>query len=346
MMALIVVLIVVALATRVSRDYFVLQRTFENDSELQQARAYLRGAESVAKQALLLDMKSGSKTDSALELWAQPQKLPLAEGVLTVCVIDLQGRLNLNDLGTPASEGLSAMQKRFIRLLQVARPEHPLDQLAAIALANAVFDWVDADNQTRYPGGAEELDYLQQGRDFRPANQGFASVSELSLVAGMDADLLAALTPLVSVWGNGTLNLNSLDSQLLWSSSSAPSSDDRKDPVLLRILNNSESLRPLTVEAAAMLVAERHQAGGTLASLEAFKQLPLALQQWDLAGVGLNSDYFQMSADMQTGPHHQRLVSVLARSQDAQGRAQVVVKSRTFIAGALTGDEDCAAAPR
>ncbi len=344
-MALIVVLIVVALATRISRDYFVLQRALSNENELQQARAYLRGAESVAKQALLLDLKGGSKTDSALEPWAQPQKLALPEGVLTLCVLDLQSRLNLNDLGAPASEGLSSAQKRFIRLLQVVKLEHPLDQIAAIAIANAVFDWVDADSQTRYPGGAEELDYLQQARDWRPANQGFTSVSELGLVAGINAELLTALTPLVSVWGNGTLNLNTLDSELLWSASSAMPGADRKDPVLLRILNNSESLRPLTPEAASLLAAERSRAGGILKSLEAFKQPPLALQQWDLSAVALASEFFQMSAVMQTGLHHHRLVSVLARNQDAQGRPQVVVKSRTFIAGELPGDQDCAAPP-
>ena len=47
--ALVVVLLVVMLATRISSDYLVLFRTVENQTAVGQARAYLRGAESVAK---------------------------------------------------------------------------------------------------------------------------------------------------------------------------------------------------------------------------------------------------------------------------------------------------------
>ena len=212
----------------------MLQRSLEYQNELTQARAYLRGAESVARQALLLDLQSGSTSDSIAEQWTQPQRLPLPEGELNVCLLDLQSRINLNDLGTPPADGPTAAQKRFIRLLQVVRPEQPLDLTDAVALANAVFDWVDADNQRRNPGGAEESDYVQAGHDFRPANQGFTSVSELKLVSGFDADLVAALTPFVSVWGNGKLNVNTLDSALSLTSQAGNVTMDKPEPVLLR----------------------------------------------------------------------------------------------------------------
>ncbi len=346
-MALLVVLVVVALATRVSRDYFVLQRTLENQSELTQARAYLRGAESVAEQALMLDLQGGSVADSALESWSQTLQLPLPEGVLTACLLDLQSRLNLNDLATAASEGLSPAQKRFIRLLQVVPIDEPPDQTAAIALANAVFDWLDADNQARYPGGAEELAYLQAGRNYRPANQHFASVAELQLIQGFDAPLVTALTPLVSVWGNGNLNLNTADSALLWSARSSSRegsfADDKPQPLLLRTLNNADSLLPLAPTAAEQLAGARSAAGGVLESLQLFSEQPWAQQQWDLAGVGVSSEFFQMTADMQTGSHHQRLLTVLQRTRDAAGRPVVVIRSRTYVAAALAEEMACAA---
>ncbi|HTR00278.1 MAG TPA: type II secretion system minor pseudopilin GspK [Candidatus Acidoferrum sp.] len=345
-LALIVVLIVVALATRIGKDYFVLQRTLEYQNEQDQARAYLRGAEGVAKQALLLDLQSGSTTDSAVEPWAKVQKVPLTEGLLTVCLLDLQSRLNLNDLGAPAANGYSAAQKRFIRLLQVVQPEHPLDAASATAIANAVFDWVDADNESRNPGGAEAIDYLEMGRDYRPANQGFTSVSELALVAGIDADLAAALTPFVTVWGNGTLNVNTADSKLLWSAQAGMNDDDKSndnEPVMLRTLGSSDTLRPLTPEAAHLIADVRTHSGAVFKSLSAFRQLPLAQVPWDLDGLDVASDYFQMSADMQTGPHHYRLLSVLARTRDAANRPQVTVKSRTWLTGTTSGGIDCAA---
>ena len=341
--ALLVVLIVVALATRISRDYFVLQRTLENENELQQSRAYLRGAEAVATQALLVDLQGGSKSDSALESWAQQLKLPLTDGVLTACLLDLQSRINLNDLATPASEGFSAAQKRFIRLLQVLPVDEPPDRIAAIALANAVFDWVDVDDQPRYPGGAESQDYLQRGRAWRPANQPLSSVTELALIEGFDAPTVAALTPLVSVWGNGKLNINTVDSALLWSVQSNLARDDEPQALLLRTLNSADSLLPLAEQTAGQLAAARSNAGGVLESLQLFSQPPWTQVPWDLTGIDIGSEFFQMTADMQTGAHHQRLITVLQRTRDAAGRPVVLAKSRQWVAAALAPEVECAA---
>lgn len=342
--ALIVVLIVVALATRMGRDFFVLERTVAVQEENSQAEQWLLGAESVAREALLLDLKSGSKSDSTLEPWAQPRELPLPEGVMKVCVSDLQSRINLNQLATAASEGLSPMQKRFIRLLQVLDIKPELTEEAALAIANAVFDWADVDGQRRSPGGAEELDYLQLGRNYRPANSGFASIKELKLVAGMTPELFAALTPFVSVWGNGQLNMNTVDAQL--SSANNTNVVDEVKPVLLRTLGAREGLRPLTSEAAQQIASTRSRKGGVFDSLEPFHQLPLSLVPWELDALGVSSDYFQMTAVFQnSNQHRHRLQSVLARVKDAAGRPAVIVKSRSLDHGAIAAGADCAVAP-
>lgn len=344
MVALIVVLIVVALATRMGRDFYVLERTVEVQEENSQAQQWLLGAETLAREALLLDLKSGSKTDSTVEPWAQPRELPLPQGVMTLCLADLQARLNLNQFGSAASEGLSPLQKRFIRLLQVLPLPAAPGEEEAIAIANAVFDWVDADGQRRNPGGAEELDYVQLGRAYRPANGSFSSINELKLVAGVTPELFAALTPFVSVWGNGQVNLNTVDAQLQAANSQAIV--DAPMPVLLRVLGAKEGLRPLTVEAAAQIVATRSRKGGVFDSLEPFRQLPLALVPWELEGLGVSSDYFQMTAVFQNASNHRhRLRAVLARELDAAGRPRVVVKSRQMDHGVIEAGADCAVAP-
>lgn len=353
-LALLAVLVVVALATRVSRDYWLLYRTFDNQSSLEQAHAWLRGAEEVAKQALLLDVLSGSVSDSHLEAWAQRNQLPLPDGLLHACIIDLQSRLNLNDLGASAAQGYSAAQKRFIRLLQVLPLEQPLDSVAAVALANAVFDWIDADNSARYPGGAEELDYLQQGRGYRPANQAFTSTSELLQVLGMEPEVALALTPFVSVWGNGSVNFNTLDSRLLWSARAAGATDklaaelpsQRNKPVLLRTLNNPDSLRPLSEPAAELLADARSSTGGMLDNLTLFSGGVLSQQNWELEGVGVASDYFQLTAAMEIASRHYQLQSVLQRRIDAAGRPRVDVVARTYGTGKPLGEDDCAVALR
>lgn len=346
--ALVVVLLVVMLATRISSDYLVLFRSVENQAGLQQARAYLRGAELVAQQALLRDLQAGTDLDSMLEPWAQPVQLPVPEGLLKACLADLQARLNLNDLGTGAGD-YSPAQKRFIRLLQALELDAPPDSVAALALANAVFDWVDADNEPRYPGGAEALDYLQLPQAYRPANQAFASVTELRLIKGFTPALVAALTPHVGVWGNGNINLNTLDAQLTRAAAGAAATDffpdaDGAVPVLLRILNNAASLVPLSVDGARLLAAARSNSGGVLQDLELFRSGPFAAQDWELAGLALNSDFFELRAVMQAGSREYVMTSVLRRGVTPAGVPQIVVMSRRFGGLAETGESACAAA--
>lgn len=344
--ALVVLLLVVLLATRVSSDSLVLFRTVENQSELQQARAYLRGAELVAEQALLRDLQGGSDIDSALEAWAQRVALPLPEGTLSACLVDLQARLNLNDLGGADGE-LSTAQKRFIRLLQIVDTE--LDSIAAASLANAVFDWIDADDTQRYPGGAEAIDYARLPQPYRAANQAFASVSELRLVKGFDAARAAALTPHLSVWGNGTLNLNTLDAQL-----TANLTPDAS-LVMLRTLNTADSLLPLSNEGARLLAAARDERG-IFENLDVFAAAPFDVQQWELNGLALNSMYFELTAVMQSGRRSFAMQSVLRRAvAPSSGVPEVTVVSRRYVdanqisrhsreSGNLEGEASCAVA--
>lgn len=349
--ALVVVLLVVMLATRISSDYLVLFRTVENQTAVGQARAYLRGAESVAKEALLKDLMLATDVDNNLELWAQPLQIPLPEGILQACLLDLQSRLNLNDLGATAAEGYSSAQRSFIRLLQVVNPDSPLDQVAAVALAHAVFDWLDVDNEPRQPGGAEALDYLQYTPPYRPANQAFVSTTELILIKGMTTELVTALTPYISVWGNGYMNFNTLDASSARSArlfalgnDETANSTEPPAPVLLRTLNNADSLLPINTEAASLLVNMRINNGGTMSNLEFFNQGVLAAQNWDLEGLGLNSEYFLLTADMQIQTRHYQLQSVLHRSVNGAGIGLLTVLSRHFGTAITALEDSCAAA--
>ena len=330
--ALVVVLLVVMLATRMGSDYLLLFRTLENQSELQQARSYLKGAESVAREVLLQDLASGSTADSELELWARPINLVLTEGQLSACLMDLQGRLNLNDLDAAESQGFSSAQRRFIRLLQVLELDEPLDQSAAITIANAVFDWLDGDSNPRYPGGGEVSVYLQDTAAGRPANQSFADVSELLLVRGMTPAIVAALTPWLSVWGNGSVNLNTIDAHL--QGPVLPMDgllDEARRPVLLRTLNNGDSLLPLSEQAALEIAGQRSNRGGLLENVELFGQGMLGLQAWDLEGVGFSSEFFLLQASMQIGERSYGLESVVQRTRDLTGRPLVAIRARKFV---------------
>ena len=66
-------------------------------------------------------------------------------------------------------------------------------------LANAVLDWLDADQNVRYPDGAEDVDYMQGERAYRAANGFMSSVSELLYIKGFDYNMYAALEPALTV---------------------------------------------------------------------------------------------------------------------------------------------------
>ena len=158
-------------------------------------------------------------TDHLGELWAQPPTpYPLdAGGWMSGRIEDLQGRLNLNLLADSQSGGSTtpdasdaadaedtaeelaadnprqqtgttpsddptkrwnATQKMFIRLLQ-ALGEASLSLEEAMALTDAVTDFIDRDAERRL-SGAEEGDYRYADYPYLPANRALASVSELA----------------------------------------------------------------------------------------------------------------------------------------------------------------------
>ena len=127
--ALVVALLVFALAAALmvglQRDFTLqLQRT-SNVLWGEQMWAYLRGAESLAIQALRydqhLDAQSESPRDTLLELWAgPPTPYALDEGSMQGALTDLQGRFNVNAL---------VKQER----LAPQEPDEPADAIPADA---------------------------------------------------------------------------------------------------------------------------------------------------------------------------------------------------------------------
>src|SRR5690606_33013889 len=149
---------------------------------------------------------------------------------------------------------------------------------------------------------------------------------------------LAALTPHVSVWGNGSLNFNALDRGL---SLSAPDSADGSEPVMLRTLNNADSLLPISREAARRLAAARSSSGGFVADLGLFTRGDLAALDWDLRGLAVRSDHFRLSAVRGGDRGVVTLRSVLQRRVDATGVPQVEVVERRLGRGEMAEEHGC-----
>jgi general secretion pathway protein K len=189
---------------------------------------YASGVESWVKGVLTADAKLNKGGVVGLNgLWNKPVDfLPIDGGGLRGHIDDLQGRFNLNNLAAPPGPGtavpgttdVTIYTQQFERLLDNV-PN--FDASKYHGLANAIRDWVDADDQRSGTDGAEDQDYLSQDPPYRAANQGMHSVSELLLVHGMTKELYTALLPYVTALpGITKINVNTAPEPVLASLSS------------------------------------------------------------------------------------------------------------------------------
>jgi general secretion pathway protein K len=68
-------------------------------------------------------------------------------------------------------------------------------------MAAALIDWRDPDSEP-IPNGAEEDAYSQAGYSYAPTNRPLNSIPELSQIIGFNSDLIARITPFVTVHSN------------------------------------------------------------------------------------------------------------------------------------------------
>lgn len=318
--ALLVFAICAATLVALQRDFDLSYRRGLNSFVAEQSWAYLRGAEELASLALALDhdadLQRESPRDDLSEIWAQESApYPLDEGGWMFGTLeDLQGRFNLNSLGTPvnpdtAATAYSPAQQVFIRLLQALEIDE-VDQFAASALMDSIADWIDTDDEPRL-NGAESAFYVGLNPSYRPANRPMASVSELLAVANMTPEIYQALRPVVTVWPETPVGINIHTAPL---------------PVL-RALNSSGNLQPLSRGDAESLLQLREETG--FASLEEFLQLPpfAGEDSTSIAALlGESSSYFLLVSRVEIADREQRLYSVLrreARQIDVLQRANV-----------------------
>lgn len=296
--ALITAVMVVAFASTVGAGLLVNQnlavhRT-ANLIAQDQAWWYLVGLEEWATTLLDRD-REDNNFDHLDELWAQPiDFLPVDEGALSGRLEDLQGKFNLNSLrGT--DEATQARRVQFLRLL---RNIPDLRQASPEGIGAAIIDWIDANTEPGFPGGAEDSVYLGRERPYRAANRVPESLSELLLIEGIDHKVYTALVPHLTIHpGDHRINVNTAT-----------------PPVLTSL---SEELSPIDVEG---LIAEREQ--GPWETIDAFLQSEL------LAGKGLKpedvnvqSEYFQAFAAANIGNVRLTMVSLLERKSGGKTRA-------------------------
>jgi general secretion pathway protein K len=292
--ALLVVALAVTAATAMATRMHVDVRRTGNLLHGEQAYAYALSAESWAYVILRKDGKE-SQHDALDEDWATAlPPISVEGGLVNGRISDLQGRFNVNNLvkpdGTPNTDEIDY----FKRLLTVL----DLDP----GLSAALLDWIDADINATFPGGAEDDSYLLLEPPYRAANRPLTSVSELQLVQGFTDEVVAVLTPHVTALPEATvINVNTATPE-----------------VLLALYED------LTVQNVEMLVAEREQAAftdkGTFLAHDALAGLELVIP------TDVSSKWFRVLTDVRVGSGQSHVESLLRR--DA-GKLRIVSRVRT-----------------
>lgn len=302
-MALLIVAVVAGLSIKFASDYQLGLTRAENRWHGQQARAYLQGVESLAITFLKEDDPA---VDYLGEGWDTEVPYEIEGGWLAGALTDASSRFNLNSLNTPfvpekpgnSHERYSEPQRRFIRLLQCI-PETPLSLDEAVAVLEAIVDWMDPDDEDSGFGGAEAFFYQSAEIPYRPANGPFVSFDELRMVRYMTPQLMLWLNAYTTVLpGQEGTNINTMP------------------PLLMRTLNAAEQLEPLSEQDAQQLVDSLPEAGfyADISELSTTWDLVVGNGTLDTAGLTVKTNYFWLRTQVSLVNQERIMQSLLIRN--------------------------------
>ncbi len=159
-------------------------RTTTNEVESARAEALADSGVSLAIIDLLVRRRDTAAASRFVNDGTPAACVVNNDDLIIVRVHDNGGRINLN----LASDAL-------LRAFFIGLGSEPN---AADRYADTLLDYRDRDDDRR-PFGAESKDYRAAGRRFGPKNAPFDSLEELQQVLGFDADLIAAMSPHITI---------------------------------------------------------------------------------------------------------------------------------------------------
>ena len=146
--------------------------------------------------------------DDLTDKWNKPlTSKPIPEGNIQAEIVDLQGRINLNNLlidGEASEEDILRLKRLLINLK------------INTDLVDVMLDWIDADMDLRTPNSAEDEMYSKFIPPYRSANVAFSDVSELLRLKGMTLKDYKKLLPYIYVANERTpININTASAVVL-----------------------------------------------------------------------------------------------------------------------------------
>lgn len=284
--AIITVMLITALATAaasfIAWQQHLYARQVENLNDQAQAKALARAALDWARAILREDARENS-VDHPGENWSSAIAVPAESGEVAGTIVDQQGLFNLNNLvrSGKLSEADMAVFRRLLSRLELSQE-----------LANAVADWIDPDDVTRSPGGAEDREYLALNPPYRAANRALTEIGNLYRIRGFERETIERLRRFVTVLPEPTpVNVNTAPPE-----------------VLAALFEN------LPLERARDLVSRR----AYFKDLAGFRERLSAAQasQVNEKQFSVDSHYFVVACDAAYGRARVRYAALLKRSDD------------------------------
>jgi general secretion pathway protein K len=201
LVAIVLVAIATITATAIAFNSGLTARRGVAAFSASQALRVAEGAEALAGYALKEDFNTPPRVDSPDQAWAQPfGPTEFDTGVILEAALeDQQGKFNINNLIDDKGVADPLAREDFERLLTL------LDLDAHWAALTT--DWIDADTQPTFPGGAEDANYQSQVPAYRVPNVPVTSISELLALPGFGRANYQKLAPYISALPTGS-NLN------------------------------------------------------------------------------------------------------------------------------------------
>ena len=197
-LTLMVTALMVAAAVELIRQVYVdtsLSRSFRDGQQaslLAESGAY--GGKSMLQMATL-----GQGYTSLSDKWAVPVKQEDETGRIEITITEESGKINLNALIQSNNVDINTGTLTILEGLgtQLQIPD---------GVWNALADWIDTDDLPR-AGGAESSYYKSLNPPYSAHNGRMTTVNELSLVKGFTPDMVAKLSPFVTVYANQASSL-------------------------------------------------------------------------------------------------------------------------------------------
>ncbi|MDE3011293.1 MAG: type II secretion system minor pseudopilin GspK [Pseudomonadota bacterium] len=317
--ALLIVALATVLAAAVGMRASLRLRDAGNAQALSQAVSTARAAIDFGRWALrqdqIQDARASAPIDSLGENWAQSlPAFPVEGGSVSGGVQDAQGLINLNNLGL----GHGALD---LQLMQTLLARSNIDP----ALAGALADWVDADDQTSI-GGAEDVAYLGMTPARRAANQPLSDVDELLRVRGFTPAMVARLRPFVTALPEHTpVNINTAPAAVIAALFQVGDSDAQALLTVRAtapIIDAADLQKRAPVAIRQRLSATQPGGGAVLASgtgaAAATPTVPQFGSDWSV-----NSRYFQIDARATYGKVQYGLGALVRRDVNPVGASPV-----------------------